>query len=48
MNQTYFNVIVTYNNDTKQYGLWAKNIEEAREKAYLKWMNADEREVVEV
>jgi hypothetical protein len=45
MDQKWFKVIVTYNDDIFEHGLWAKNIEEAREKSYFKWINADKREV---
>lgn len=46
MNQKWFDVIITYNDNVVKTGLWAKNIEEAREKAHLKWLNADKREVI--
>lgn len=46
--QKYFNVLITNNGIESQKGVWALNIEEAREKAYFKWIEADKREVIEV
>lgn len=50
MNQTFYKVVVTIDNIlgiVKETGLWAKDIEDAKDKAYFKWLNADKIEVFE-
>ncbi|ASA22729.1 hypothetical protein [Paenibacillus donghaensis] len=45
--QKYFHVDVTNSGTAKRHGIWAGDIEEARDKAYFKWAMADERNVIE-
>lgn len=44
--QQWYEVFVTYGDDTTKTGLWAYDIQDARDKAYFKWLHADKREVL--
>ena len=46
--QKCFKVEVTYNDIVKEGYIWANNLNEAIDKAYFKWNNADKREVTEI
>lgn len=43
----FYTVMVTYNGIESQKGIWANNIEDATNKAYFKWTEADKREVID-
>lgn len=45
--QRYYKIEATYGNAVKVSGIWANNLKEAREKAYFKFIDADNREVKE-
>jgi hypothetical protein len=47
MNQKWFKMLITKGEKVLETGLWAKNLEEAREKAHWKWRTADRVEVIE-